>query len=231
MKRYFLAGCLILTAVFTGCAHYYRVVIDSINSGTPAQNKSFIVVPGNTGSDSNDLQFQEYARYTEKILIQSGYARAENNQFPDIEVYLSYGMGEPEQHVYSYTEPVWGQTGEQTNTYTSTHNTDNGTVSATITTSEPEYGVTGYTTQTGVITVYKKYIILDAYDMKTKESNNKLRHLWKTTISCTGKSTKLRKVFPVMIAASAPFIASNTSEEKEVDMSEESDVVKTLKGN
>jgi hypothetical protein len=220
----------IIAFFLSGCAHYHHVIIDSLSSGIQMQNKNFIIVSGNSDNDSSDLQFQEFARYVGKALSPAGYTLVSDPKQADIEIYLSYGVGEPQSHSYSYYEPVYGQTGIDTNTYTMEHHVKGGTVSTTTTTSTPEYGVTGYTEQTGVYTVYTKFIILDAYDAKTREPDNKLRHLWKTTLSCTGKASTLRRLFPIMIAAGAKHIGTNTIAEVSVDIASDSDEVKKFIG-
>jgi len=229
MKKLSLAA--VLVAFFlTGCAHWHHVIIDSLGSGIQLQSKSFVVISGNSDNDSSDLQFREFARYVEKILAPAGFTPAVDARHADVEIYLSYGVGEPQSHSYSYYEPVYGQTGSETYTYTTENHVKGGTVSTSTTINTPEYGVTGYTEQTGVYTVYTKFIILDAYDAKTREPDNKLRHLWKTTLSCTGKASTLRKLFPVMVAAGSKYIGTNTIDDVSVDITSDSDEVKKLIG-
>lgn len=94
---------------------------------------------------------------------------------------------------------------------------------------DPQYGVTGYTVKTAAYTAYNKFLIMDAYDLKTKQKDNKLKHLWKTSVSSTGMSKDLRKLFPLMISAAKKYIGANTGEELEIQYPEESEEVKTLK--
>lgn len=219
--------------LLSGCARYYIIGIDSINNREPLSDKSFVLLPGNKDTSATELQFQEYAGYVAKILASTGYALAASQETAAIEIFLSYGVGEPESHVYSYAEPVWGQVRANIKTYTtqSTTTSPSGdtTTYASNTRVDPEYGITGFTTKTGVYTSYNKFIVMDAYDLKTKQKDGKLKHLWKTTISSAGTTKDLRKLFPVMLIAAKQHIGGNTGEELEVQYPEESEEVKLLK--
>jgi hypothetical protein len=222
---------LILILMLSGCARYYIVNVDSINNRETLQDKRYVINPGNKDLAPGDLQFQEYASYLVKVLSGMGYTLADSVKNAGIEIYLSYGVGEPESHVYSYAEPVWGQISADVNTYTTQTTSGDRTSSSSYTTVTPEYGITGYTTQTGVYTSYNKFVIIDAYGTGAKQKGAKLKHLWKTNISSAGSTKDLRKMFPILLAAGAPYIGGNTGEEKEIEFPEESESVKALKGN
>ena len=221
----------VLAAAFFGCVRAYHVQIDSISDRTVQLEKIYQILPGNRDTSANDLQFKEFAGYLVKALAMQGYRLATASEPAQMDVYLSYGLGDPEKHTYSYSEPVWGQTGTEVYSQTNQVNNPDNTVSQFSTTYvEPEYGVTGYTTQTGEYTVYKKYCIIDAYDIKDGSAGSKLKEIWKTSLSATGKSKDLRKVFPAMIAAAVSYIGSNTGEEIMVQIGEDSEVLKTVRG-
>jgi len=228
-KTCFIAALAAL--IFSGCARYYIINVDSINSRETITDKTYILSAGNKDTSASDLQFQEYAHYLSKALSSLGYTLAASPKAAAVEIFLSYGVGEPESHVYSYAEPVWGQISADISTYTTQYTASNVTTYSSTTSINPEYGVTGYTTRTGVYTAYKKFIIMDSYDLKTKQRDNKLKHLWKTTVSSTGEAKDLRKLFPLMIAAAKQYIAGNTGEELEIQFPEESEEVKALRGN
>jgi hypothetical protein len=236
MKNKILAAvCAVLAMVFlasTGCVRSYLVHIDSISDSSVKLNKTYLIVPGNKDTGANDLQFREFAGLLVRAMAIQGYTIADVSQKPDIEVYLSYGIGEPETHTYSYSEPVWGQTG--VNVYTQTDQytgKDNVTTTNSSTFMEPQYGVTGYTEKTGEITVYKKFIIIDAYDIKNGAPGAQLKEVWKTSIDANGKAKDLRKVFPGMLAAAVNYIGVNTGEVLSVQIAQDSPVLKAIKGN
>ena len=233
-KIRFLFVVLILAAIAaSGCVRAYHVRVDSISDRTVKLNKVYQIMPGNNGTSANDLQFKEFAGLLVNALAMQGYTMATGSQPAEVEIYLSYGVGEPEKHTYSYSTPVWGQTGENIYTQTNLINSKDNTAATQYTTTyvEPQYGVTGFTSQTGEYTAYKKYIILDAFDAKDGRPGDKLKEIWKTSISADGKIKDLRKIFPALLAASVKYIGLNTGEEIAVDVEADSDVVKEIKGN
>jgi hypothetical protein len=232
MKRSTLLGLGCLIAFFTGCAHVYHVGIDSINDGQELANKTYVLVPGNSELEAGDLQFREFATYLGRALKMNGYTAAGVNQTPEIEIYLSYGLGSPQPRVRTYAVPVWGQTGVDITTVEKTIETRSGaskTISRTNIT--PEYGVTGYTLQEKTYTTYPKYVEIDAYKIKNAKPGDKLEELWKTTIHSEGKRNELRHVFPILIAAAAKYLGGNTGQEIEISLTADQAEVKMIKGS
>jgi hypothetical protein len=230
IKILFLSFLIALVPLYSGCVRSYLVHIDSISDRTAQVNKVYQILPGNKDTGANDLQFKEFAGYLVKTLSIQGYRLAGAEEKAEMEIYLSYGMGEPEKHTYSYSEPVWGQTGAEIYSQsTQVNNPDNSTSQQSMTYVEPQYGVTGYTTQTGEYTSYKKYAIIDAYDIKNGVAGQKLKEIWKTSVSSSGKTKDLRKIFPALMAASVKYIGENTGEEISVNIGEDSETLKAIK--
>ena len=220
----------ILLFLFSGCARVFQVKVDSLNGGNLAPGTTFAIMPGNQNVTADDLQFREFAGYLSNALKLNGYIPADDASRPDIEVYLSYGMGSAVQHVYSYNVPVYGQTGVHEYSFANTTPTaSGGTTTFTNTVVSPDYGVTGYTTQTDTYTTYPKYIIIDAYDARGVAQGGQMKQIFKTSISADGKSQQLRKVLPFMLAASAKYIGTNTGEELKLGVSEDADIVTIIK--
>jgi hypothetical protein len=168
--------------------------------------------------------------YVGRALKTRGYTEADVKQTPDIEIYLSYGIGNPESRVRTYTVPVWGETNTEVTTNEETVKTDKVTSTTTTTNITPEYGVTGYARQEENITVYPKYIEIDAYNTRNTKPGARLEELWKTTIRSEGKKNELRHVFPILIAAASKYLGGNTGQEIEIDLTENHEEVKTIKG-
>ncbi|WP_197490442.1 hypothetical protein [Halothiobacillus diazotrophicus] len=185
--------------------------------------KSYILLPGNKGVTKDDLQFQEYAHYVTRGLAAHGFTPAETVANANVAIVLSYGIGDPQSHQYSYSLPVYGQTGiASSNTYGTLSSYGNSSSYSGTTTYTPSYGVTGYTSETGSYTTYYRYAQITAYDFQRYLRTKEQRELWKTTVSSTGSSGDLRLVFPILIAAAAPYIATDTGRKIQVVL-EESD--------
>jgi hypothetical protein len=104
-----------------------------------------------------------------------------------------------------------------------------GTYSAT-TTYTPTYGVTGYTTHTGEYVTYFRFLIADAYDVAAFNETNKLVPVWRTTVTSTGSSDDLRRVFPMMAAAAQPYLGTDTARKMRVVLEETSPSVQEIRG-
>jgi hypothetical protein len=223
--------CILFLFAMAGCMRGYIINVDSISDSAFREYKTYILIPGNKGTTINDLQFKEYAAMLVRAMSLQGYILSDPEIKPDIEVYFSYGIGEPETHTYSYSEPVYGRTGMNIYTRITNHTSSyDVTTQNSSTFMEPQYGITGYTNKTGEFTSYKKFIVLDAYDIKDANQGNKLKAAWKTSIYSEGKSRDLRKVFPGLLAGASEYIGRNTGEILVVQIAEDSPVLKKIKG-
>lgn len=224
---------IVIGALLAGCAvpQQFHVNIDSLARGDSATKRSYVLLPGNKGTNAGDLQFQEYAGYVHRALMARGLVHARRVEDADIVVFLSYGIGDPQTHYYTYSLPVWGQTGYSGLTTYGTLNTFGGygTYSST-TTYTPTYGVTGYSSHVGAQTTYFRFIVLDAYDLETYGRRKKLAQVWRSTITSAGSSGDLRRVFPVMVAGSANYLGTNTGQKVDIVLDEDHQAVRYIKG-
>jgi hypothetical protein len=117
----------------------YRVGVDGIGAA-PAGEKTYVIYPTDTAVKPSDLRFLEFSGYVEKALKAKGYERVSDPQAARLAVYLTYGVGAPQRHTYSYPIPLTGQTGVKVSTTKDPANPDG----APITTFEPLFGIVGY---------------------------------------------------------------------------------------
>lgn len=228
-----LLRLIALGVLVAGCAvaQQFNVRVDSLARADFVGKRSYVLLPGNKGASAGDLQFQEYAAYVHRALAARGLVHARRVEDADIVVFLSYGIGDPQTHYYTYSLPVWGQTGYSGSTTYGTLNTFGGygTYSST-TTYTPTYGITGSSTHLGSATMYFRFILLDAYDLETYKQEKKLAQVWRSTVTSTGSSGDLRRVFPVMVAGSARHLATNTGQTVEIVLDKENAAVQYIKG-
>lgn len=227
---------IVLVSVLTillGCAlgPMYNVKIDSISGLDTGTKKRYILLSGVKGVDPNDLQFREYASYVERALSSAGYVRTGDFKDANIAVFLAYGIGDPKDHQYSYSLPVWGQTGVSSSTTYGTISSygSYGTYHGT-TTYTPTYGITGYTTHVGSYATFFRFLVLDAVDLEEYRRSEKIVQVWKTTVTSRGSSGDLRRVFPVLVAAARPYIGTNTGKQVDVTLTEGEKAVLEIKG-
>lgn len=220
-----------LVSLFTGCAtvqSQFHADVDSISSGTPDATQRYMLFAGNKDASPEDLQFREFASYVKRALAARGFSEATSPKDVDIAIFLAYGIGDPQTHHYTYSLPMWGQTGVSSS-YTTGTVSPYGTYSAT-TTSTPAYGVTGYTTLAGEDVTYFRFLIVDAYDVSASYQTNKLVPVWRTTVTSTGSRDDLRRVSPVLVASAQPYLGTNTGKKVRVVLEETSPSVQAIRG-
>jgi len=167
-------------------------------------------------------------KFTETINILN---RASNFNEAHIAIFLMYGIGDPQKHQYTYSLPLWGQTGVSSSSTYGTVNTYGSTATYSGTTTyTPTYGVVGSTMHTGTRVTYFRYFILDALDLNEYRRTKKEVQLWKTTVTSTGSSGDLRQVLPVMIGASKEYLGTNTGKKVKVILHENDKRVLEVKG-
>jgi hypothetical protein len=228
-----LTAILLGILLISGCADTktpFIVKIESI-SGTITNKNSYVLLPGNKDTKLEDLQFKEYATYVNRALIKQGFTPAESHEKANTVIFLAYGIGEPQEHQYSYSMPTWGQTGVSSSYTTGTVKSHGGYGSYSGTTTyTPTYGITGSTTRIGSDITYFRYMVLDARDLdEYKKSNNEVQ-LWKTTVTSSGSSGDLRRIFPILVAASQQYVGKNTGQNVEINLFEEDELVMEIKG-
>jgi hypothetical protein len=230
-----LSGCVTPTP-----RAVYQVSINGLALARRPVAQSFVILPGEQGIQTNDLQFLEYAAIVERALLQrGGFHHADSFEKADVAVFLVYGIGEPKEHVFSYNLPVYGQTGVSSaatygNAYGSAYrlgNTAYGSAKYSETTYyTPTYGITGYSTHVGTLVTYTRHIFLEAVDLSAYHKQNKIVQLWKTEVVSTGGYGDLRRVFPVMVAAAEDYFSVNTSQTLTVSVYEDDPRVELVKG-
>ncbi|VUX45265.1 conserved exported hypothetical protein [Candidatus Defluviicoccus seviourii] len=209
----------------------FHITIDSLASVSAPQYRTYILLPGNTGVTWDDLQFQEYAVYVMRVLHSRGFVLAHETQNAEVAIVLSYGIGTPEARQYSFSLPVLGQTGvSSAHTYGAATSYGNTATYSGTTTYLPSYGITGLTTYTGTVTEYFRYTLITAYDFKEFKQSGRQVQLWHTTVTSSGSSGDLRRVFPVLLGAAAPYLATSTGRQVERRLDESDNIVKAIKG-
>jgi len=219
--------------ILHGCAGItppsFIVNVDSL--GNAKGNTTYILLPANKGVEVNDLQFKEYATYVNRALSKKGFSLTGSFQKANVAIFLGYGIGDPKEHQYTYSIPTWGQTGVSSSYTTGMVSSfgDYGSYSGT-TTYTPTYGITGSTTQLGSYITYFRFMFLNAVDLDEYKKSKKQVQLWKTTVTSSGSSSDLRRVFPILVAASKDYIATNTGKKVQITLLEEDAQVLEIKG-
>lgn len=226
----FIVSMLTLTSCATNKTKYL-VNIDTLSSGAANAKSAYLMIPGSEAAAQDDLQFNEYATYVDRALMNHGFTPAKSPKETMVLIFLNYGIGDPQQHRYTYSTPIIGQTGVSSSYSTGTLSTyGNYSSYSGTTTNTPTYGVTGSVRHTGTRTTYDRFITLSAFDVDEYRSSKNASKLWETSITSTGASGDLRLVFPVMVAASQEYIGINTGRKIEVDIYATDERITEIKG-
>lgn len=219
----FLCGCV--------APIRYEASVSALAAPGAEAARRYVLLPGNEGVKPEDLQFQEYAEYVHRAMSLQGFEKAASEQDAQLFVVAAYGIGDPQQHTYTYSVPHWGQTGISSattygtaNTYGTVNNYGNyGTYSGTTSYSgttyyQPTYGITGYSSGIGQYVTYTRTLGLVAFDAASTRAGSEPKELWRVSVVSTGSSSDLRLIFPYLVTAAQPYVGKATAG-KAVDVS------------
>ena len=200
MNRILLTLLIFSTLIFTtGCSitPKYQVSIDAITAENIAIAPSTYDIKALDDKKSSDgLLFQQHVAQLAQTLEQKGYIAVSQGQASKQIIYFDYGLEKVNEETETYTEPDisfhmgYGYGGYYSPFY------------------NPYYGTGfggGYNTYSKTHIYYNRYITLLAKDQFNKE-------LWRVDVSSVGESKNLKKIIPILIKASEPYIGVNTAE-------------------
>ena len=216
----------------SGCAPKCSVSVNSLVAVDVEQKKSYIILSGNDDVPSSDLQFSEFSLYTDTALQSLGFSKAKNVEEANAAIILGYGM-ESQAYQYTCALPIWGQNGISSSQSTGSINTFGNSATYSCQTSyTPSYGVVSSMPCTGTKVLSSGYITLSCFDIvKYKKTRNAedARPLWFTTAASAGQNGDMRIMFPIMLTAMLPHIATNTGKAITVDLPENDDYAQKIK--
>lgn len=184
----------------TGCAPVtpkYHVTVDAITAPNEViASSSYFLKPLSKNMDSNNLKFQQYAVPLNKVLAERGYNISTNGAYAPQTIYFDYGIDKVNEETETYSEPNisfgFGM-GYPFGGYYGGHPFFH------------DYYGGGYTTYRKTKIYYNRYISLLAKDQNSRE-------LWRVDVSSIGESKNLRKIIPILIEATKPYIGTSTPE-------------------
>ncbi|CAA6824128.1 MAG: Unknown protein [uncultured Sulfurovum sp.] len=205
MKRILLLILLSISMLIftTGCSitPKYKVTIDAITANNVAFAPSTYDIKAlDQNKNSSGLIFQENIGKLARVLQQKGYIRNHTGQTAKQTIYFDYGLEKVNEETQTYAEPNisfhmgYGH-GYRYGGYYSPF-------------FYPYYG-TGfggaYSTYRKTYVYYNRYVTLLAKNELNQE-------LWRVDVSSVGESKNLRKIIPILIEATEPYLGSNTPE-------------------
>ena len=203
MKKTLLFLSIFTLLITTGCSPMvskYHVTIDAISAPNLLSiPKTYTITALGKDTDTNSLRFQQQANVLDELLKKEGYQKVENEHLAQQVIFFDYGIEKIAEEIETRSEPrvTMGVSIGHSYGYYS-----------------PFWSNWGYyRSYSRQHNYYNRYITLLSKAPTGKE-------LWRVDISSIGESKNLKKIVPLLIEASIPYIGKNTKEPIEVVIKE-----------
>ncbi|SFV67683.1 hypothetical protein MNB_SV-12-1406 [hydrothermal vent metagenome] len=199
-----------LLFITTGCTpiiNKYRVTIDAITKpNSSIKPSSYTIKALGDQTDTDSLKFQQQSKHLVKLLNEKGYTESSNESLAEQIIYFDYGIEKIKDETLIYHEPdisfgiSWGYPfGYYHQHYHPFWN-------------DIEY--TSYRTYSKTHRVFNRYIVILAKNQRNQE-------IWRVDVSSIGESDNLKKIVPLLIKASKPYIGTDTDKSVHLVIEEE----------
>lgn len=217
----------VLLACLSGCAGAtrFRVSVDGLAAPRQPEGRRVLIVPADATRGTAELQFQEFARAVEVGLAERGFERVEVAEAADLVVAIAWRVGEPQSETILYPRPAHayfdpyvgrrrhkGRGGQRRDPYFSQW------PRATV------YDPVGRTVHT-----VNRVLVMTASAIEADRPPGEGRPLWSTTVESRGGDDDLRRVFPVLVSAAVPYLATDTGERVETVVREDDALVTRIR--
>lgn len=221
-----------------GCASSgYNVQVDAISQATAVvaagPGKSYRLVPANPTADTDSLHYREVAGFIRTALSSKGMYESPDPEKADMVVTVDYGMNQPRVKFQSIALPIIEDSGGQK-------------ITQTINSVDPYTGknsgpydvqvdipaqrtVVGTEHKVKPTVVYEKYLNVSAHKIQPEGDGRAGAEVWSVNVSAEDESKELRRYLPVLAAATADYIGTNTHEETDARISDRDDNVAFIK--
>ena len=211
-----VAAAVLLAA---GCANSTTVKIDSLAKPKAEESISYKILNKNPAVDDDSLRYKEAAGYVRTALSGKGLYEAPDAQNADLVVSIDYGVGPPQSRREVVSEPVYVTLPGQMRTERVQVGTDrNGNpVYQTVTVQDPpRTEFAGYREYFVTVTVYEKFLRLNATENKPAAEGRPPSEIWTVDITSEGESRDIRKALPILAAASIDYVGKDSLGQKTI---------------
>ena len=205
------------TLLVGGCAHTTEVKVDSLAKPSAEQSISYKIHSNNPEIPEDSLRHKEAVSLVRTALSGKGLYEAPSADKADLVVDLDYGVGPPQMHRETISEPVYLTLPGQVHTQTVQVGTDrNGNpIYQTVSIQDPpRTEFAGYRDRIVVSVVYEKHLRLSARENKPAAEGRPPSEVWTVDVTSEGESHDLRKTLPVLAAASIDYVGVDSHGEK-----------------
>ena len=214
-----LGGAAAAVLLAAGCANSTTVKIDSLAKPKAEESISYKILNKNPAVDDDSLRYKEAAGYVRTALSGKGLYEAPDNQNADLVVSIDYGVGPPQSRREVVSEPVYVTLPGQMRMERVQVGTDrNGNpVYQTVTVQDPpRTEFAGYREYFVTVTVYEKFLRLNATENKPAAEGRPPSEIWTVDITSEGESRDIRKALPILAAASIDYVGKDSLGQKTI---------------
>ena len=214
-----LGGAAAAVLFAAGCANSTTVKIDSLAKPKAEESISYKILNKNPTVDDDSLRYKEAAGYVRTALSGKGLYEAPDNQNADLVVSIDYGVGPPQSRREVVSEPVYVTLPGQMRMERVQVGTDrNGNpVYQTMTVQDPpRTEFAGYREYFVTVTVYEKFLRLNATENKPAAEGRPPSEIWTVDITSEGESRDIRKALPILAAASIDYVGKDSLGQKTI---------------
>jgi len=205
-KLYLFLLLVVSLLINNGCSPIvskYRVTIDAITAPNISNlPKKYMVKALGKNTDEKSLKFQYQVASLDKLLQKEGYQKVKDENLAQQIIFFDYGIEKIfEERESSEPRVTMGISIGHTYGWGRRY-------------SSPFWNEFGYyRSYNRHYIYYNRYVTLLAKEPKGKE-------LWRIDISSVGESKNLKKIIPLLLEASTPYIGKNTKEPVKVIIKE-----------
>lgn len=217
-----------------GCSTTYVVQVDAISQATTniESGQSYHINSNDPKFAEDSLRNQEVAKYVKTALSGKGMYEAPKPESADVVVSIDYGMESPRVKYETISQPIFAQVGGGVR-YVQTPIFDrSGRVIGYQTVAiydPPRTELIGYEDQVRPVIVYEKYLKITARENKPGNEGRAPAEVWSVNVSAEDESKDIRKYIPILAAATADAIGTNTQTQKPVTIKADDEVVGFIK--
>lgn len=202
-----------------GCTSSYTVKVDSVAKPKAEESVSYKIINKNPAVAEDSLRYKEAASHVRTALSGKGLYEAPDPEKADLIVALDYGVGPPQTRMEPVSEPVYVQLPGQIRTERMRIGTDrngNPVYQDVIVQDPPRTEFVGYREYLVKVTLYEKYLRLNAAENKPATEGRPPTEMWTVDITSEGESRDIRKALPILAAASIDYVGIDSKGQKTV---------------
>ena len=209
LRTILASSALSLLTCACSATREHQVFVDAFARSDALSNRAFVLEAA-PGIDAQGFLFEEFRRYAEDALASRGFEPAHDPANAALVVRLGFDAGPAQQREYSYSVPIWGETGFATQTTHGKLDPSTGQFHAT-THFYPSYGVVGTSQERGSVTLFPLHVLLQGFAADSGPES-RARPLFETHALTWFESDDLRAAMPVLMLAARDWIGVNSGE-------------------